>query len=198
MDIFPSRDMPPRTGAGRRVPVKATRPDTRWSMRLRREADNLALRGWLRERHSLTLHLSRHCRHLEVRCLAQGLEPLRQDEAACLGVRPGQLAWTREVLLVSDGLPVVFAHTVMRHRLRHPFDRGFHALGSRALGGLLFSDPRIARGPLAFRRLDARHPLYRRAIRAPGVVALPSRFWARRSRFNHRAKGVLVTEVFLP
>ncbi|MDR1462520.1 MAG: chorismate lyase [Azoarcus sp.] len=27
---------------------------------------------------------------------------------------------------------------------------------------------------------------------------MPSSLWARRSRFNHRAKGVLVTEVFLP
>ncbi|MDR1424741.1 MAG: chorismate lyase [Azoarcus sp.] len=176
--------------------MKAARPDA-WRMHLHWQADNLVLRDWLRDRHSLTQRFSHCYRHFEVRCLAQGLKPLRPDEAACLGARPGQRAWTREVLLVCDALPVVFGHTVMLRHPRHSFDRGFHALGSRPLGGLLFSDPRIVRGPLEFRSLDARHPFYRRAIQALGAAALPSSLWARRSRFNHRAKGVLVTEVFL-
>jgi chorismate--pyruvate lyase len=176
--------------------MKMTRPDA-WQSHLRRQADNLALRDWLLERHSLTLRFSRACGRFEVRCLAQKLEALGFDEAACLEARPGRLAWTREVLLVSDGKPAVFAHTVMSRYPRHPFDRDFHALGSRALGGLLFSDPRIARGPLEFRCLSARHPFYQRALLASGAIALPPRLWARRSRFNRQAKGVLVTEVFL-
>jgi chorismate--pyruvate lyase len=151
----------------------------------------------LKERHSLTLHLRRGCRHFEVRCLAQSLQALSHDEAACLGVRPGQMAWTREVLLVTDGQPAVFGHTVMLRHPRHPFDISFHALGSHALGRLLFSNPRIARGGLAFSCLDARHPFYQRAAAALHAP-LPTRLWARRSRFSHQAKGVLVTEVFLP
>jgi chorismate--pyruvate lyase len=174
--------------------MKRTRPDA-WRAYLCRQADNLTLRDWLQERHSLSLRFYRYCPRFEVRCLIQDLEPLRPDEAACLGVHPGRLAWTREVLLISDGKPVVFGHTVMLRHPCHPFDRGFHALGSRTLGGLLFSDPRVMRGPLEFCRLDARHPLYQRALQALGV--LPPRLWARRSRFNHQAKGVLVTEVFL-
>ena len=102
----------------------------------------------------------------------------------------------REVLLLADEVPVVFAHTVMPLAPRHPFDQRFFALGQRSLGSLLFSDPRIARGRLEFRALDRRHRLYRSAEAALGPQ--PGWLWARRSRFGRGAKGLLVNEVFLP
>lgn len=168
----------------------------RWRPRLSRQNDNLPLLDWLRERASLTARLRRGSRSFQVRCLRQALEALGPDEAACLGARPGRLVWVREVLLLVNERPAVFAHTVMTRRPRHPFDLRFAALGSHSLGSLLFSDPRIARGPLEFRPLDRRHLLYRRAEQACGP--LPPRLWARRSRFGRQAKGVLVTELFLP
>ncbi|MDR2112621.1 MAG: chorismate lyase, partial [Candidatus Accumulibacter sp.] len=113
--------------------------------------------------------------------------------------------WVRDVLLIPDERPAVFAHTVMPYCPRHPFDRQFSALQGQPLGKLLFSDPRIRRGPLEFCCLDARDALYRRALRAleahapSGAANTPHpRLWAKRSRFNQQAKGVLVTEVFLP
>jgi len=156
--------------------------------------------SWLRERDSLTARLRRCCQQFSVRCLSQGLAPLHSDEACALNVPPGQQVWTREVLLLTDGQPAVFAHTVMPYHPRHPFDMRFSALGQHSLGSLLFSDPRIARGPLEFRHLDQRHVLYQRAAAALGQDAspVPARLWARRSHFGPQAKGVLVTEVFLP
>ncbi len=169
------------------------RPRNAW---LRRLAGQPEMLDWLTERGSLTARLRGACRSFELRCLSQRLEVLSPDEAARLGIRPGSLAWVREVLLLTDGVPAIFAHTVMARRPRHPFDLRFGALGERSLGSLLFADPRIARGPLEFRRLDRRHPLYRRAEAALGP--LPERIWARRSRFGSQAKGVLVSELFLP
>ncbi|WP_303787112.1 chorismate lyase [Azovibrio restrictus] len=168
-------------------------PANRW---LRRLTGRPAMQDWLTERGSLTARLRACCQTFELRCLTQRLEVLDADEAARLGVRPGSLAWVREVLLLTDGVPVIFAHTVMARRPRHPFDLRFGALGERSLGSLLFSDPGIARGPLEFRCLDQRHPLHRRAEAILGP--LPARLWARRSHFGRQAKGVLVTELFLP
>ena len=51
------------------------------------------------------------------------------------------------------------------------------------------------------RRLDARHPLYARAMAALGLDATPPTappLWARRSCFTYDAQRVLVTEVFHP
>lgn len=169
-----------------------------WRPRLlqRGRAPAPALRPWLEERGSLTARIRARCRDFQVQCLRQCREALGPEEAARLGLPTGVLAWARDVLLLADGVPVVFAHTVMPLRPRHPFDRRFFALGARSLGSLLFSDPRIARGRLEFRPLDRRHPLYRACRAALGPQ--PERLWARRSRFGRGAKGLLVNEVFLP
>ena len=168
-------------------------PPKRWLHRLAGQPD---MRAWLTERDSLTARLKACCQHFEVRCLSQRLETLSPDEAARLHIRAGSLAWVREVLLLTDGQAAIFAHTVMSRQPRHPFNLRFSALGERSLGSLLFSDPRIARGPLEFLRLDRRHPLFQRAQTALGP--LPAQLWARRSHFGRQAKGVLVTELFLP
>lgn len=155
-----------------------------------------ALRPWLEERGSLTARIKAHCARFRVQCLRQCLAPVGVEEAASLGLPAGTRVWVREVLLLADEVPVVFAHTVMPLRPRHPFDTRFGALGARSLGSLLFADPRIARGPLEFRSLDRRHGLYRRTVQALGPQ--PALLWARRSRFGRGAKGLLVNEVFLP
>lgn len=177
-----------------------TRCDSRgkWRDRLPRLADNAPYLSWLQERSSLTARLQGACGvgGFTVRCLRQCQEPVGGEEAAFLGLNPGTRVWVREVLLCCDSVPVVFAHTVMARRPRHPFDRRFGALGQHSLGSLLFSDPRIVRGRLQFRRLDIRHPLYRRT--AAALAEVPAGLWARRSGFGCGAKTVLVNEVFLP
>ncbi|MDR2165405.1 MAG: chorismate lyase [Zoogloeaceae bacterium] len=164
-----------------------------WSPFLARRALPAALCPFLPERRSLTRALQRACQTFAVRRLWQGKASVFPDEAAALRLRPGRRAWVREVLLVMDGVPAVFARSVMPIAPRHRFDIAFHALGESALGSLLFANPRIKRSPLEFRRLNTRYPLHRRAARQTRPAP---RFWARRSRFNQAAKGILVTEVF--
>ncbi len=110
--------------------------------------------------------------------------------------RAGQRAWVREVLLECDGIPVIFAHTTLSTATNGPLSRWMARLGERSLGSLLFSFPGFERGGIEFLRLDARHPLYRRAIAYAGMPA--TTLWARRSRHSYRGQAVLVTEVFLP
>ncbi|MDR2365715.1 MAG: chorismate lyase [Zoogloeaceae bacterium] len=168
---------------------------SRWRSHVGKEAG--ALCSLLRERGSLTLRL-RAAAEFSVRRLHQRAAPVLRDEAARLKARAGEMVWTREVLLCCDGQAVVFARSAMLRHPRHPFDLDFAALQNRALGAALFADPCVLRSPLEFCRLDTRAPLYRRAAQSLPDAVLPPRLWARRSCFGPKAKGVLVTEVFLP
>jgi chorismate--pyruvate lyase len=160
--------------------------------RWRRQPDGLlpiALRRWLSEPDSLTARCQRHCRSFRVRVLAQGRQP-------ALGEAFGRVCLPmREVLLECDGVPVIFAHSVLSAPRSGRLGGWFAGLGNRSLGSLLFRYPGFVREEIEYLRLDARHPLYRRVCAAAGES--PG-FWARRSRHHLGASSVLVTEVFLP
>ncbi len=153
-------------------------------------------RHWLRDRGSLT-------QRLQARCAAFAVEGLRlrwarpqPDEARLLGLPRHERARLREVTLCCAGTPVIFARSVLPGRsLRGPW-RALAYLGSRPLGAALFADPRVARTPLAYRKLTPAHALYRRA--AAVLDAPPACLWARRSVFWREDAPILVTEVFLP
>lgn len=154
------------------------------------------LRPWLCDEGSLTARIAARCRRFEVRVLGQGMYLPNEDERALVGLPRGRRAWLREVLLLADGVPVVFAHTVLAPRdLRGPW-RMAVAIGGRPLGAALFAAPQIVRGRLSCERLAATHPLHRCACAALNE-RLPA-LWARRSRFLRNQRPLLVTEVFLP
>jgi chorismate--pyruvate lyase len=155
------------------------------------------LRGWLVDQGSLTHRLRQRCGDFSVRPVRVGLMRFNRDESAPLKLRADELAYVREVVLNCDGQAVVFAHSVVAAAsLRGPW-AAVTRLGSRPLGGALFSNPRVVRGCLQFRRLDARHALMRQAQRA-GVDVAGAAVWARRSLFTLQGHSLMVTEVFLP
>lgn len=109
---------------------------------------------------------------------------------------PEQNALVREVLLCCNHKPAVFAHSVLPFRSLQGSWRELPRLGSRPLGAALFSNPRVRRTPLQFKKLTINHPLYRAAQR---YLELPAQsLWARRSVFFLGSSAILVTEVFLP
>ena len=155
-----------------------------------------AWRGWLDDHGSLTRRLQRVCPTLRVRRLSQRVVPPLRDEFRALRLRRGQRAMIREVLLICGDTPLVFAHSVIPLRgLRGPWV-ALSRLGNRPLGEALFANPLVRRYPLEYRRLDARHPLYRAAVAHLEVA--PRRLWMRRSQFSLHGRPLLVTEVFLP
>lgn len=153
-------------------------------------------RHWLTDRGSLTRRLQSLYPRFGVARLEQRMTAPHLDEVAPLGLYPGHLALVREVLLKNDGTPLVFAHSVIPPTgLKGPW-AGLAGLGNRPLGAALFSNPRVARHALEYKRVDRRHPLYRHAV--PHVDAPPRALWARRSLFSLENHPILVTEVFLP
>jgi chorismate lyase len=154
------------------------------------------LRAWLSDHGSLTQRLKSRCAAFRVVPLATGLARPNPDEYALLGLAPGTRAYVREVMLLCDGVPVVFAHSVLPQAGLRGGWNGITRLGNRSLGEALFSDHRIERQPLAYRQLRPGHPLYR-AISEEQAPAGGS-LWARRSVFCLGRHPLLVTEVFLP
>jgi chorismate--pyruvate lyase len=175
-------------------------------------------RVWLKGEGSLTQRLKQASGTFEVVRLAQQRGGASSDEVDCIRLRPsggsglqgqrivrrgaprrlGVLA--REVLLVCDGSPTVFAHSVIDAAALRGRWRWLAGLGSRPLGEALFRDPQVQRGPLRFRLLRAPDRRYRgaaAALSARGLPVPPS-LWARRSVFSAGGRQLLVTEVFLP
>lgn len=155
-----------------------------------------AYRSWLRAPGSLTQRISLHCQRFSVLPLDLGNTPVTPDEAGLIGAAAGRYAYRRDVLLLADGRPVVFAHSVVAHQHLRGAWSALQRLGNRPLGPLLFANPHIQRGTLHYRKLACRHPLYR-PIAAAGIAAPPI-LWARRSLFVLHDAPLLVTEVFLP
>ena len=161
-----------------------------WHSRPAGGVGDRALRGWLTEAGSLTARCQAASQDFRVRLLRYGKARPLADES------PGQRnAWVREVILECDGVPVIFAHTTLSIATNGRLTRWLSRLGSRSLGSLLFSWPGFQRGAIEYCRLDARHPLFRRAA-VHGEHA--KYLWARRSRHLLGGQQVLVTEVFLP
>jgi chorismate--pyruvate lyase len=151
---------------------------------------------WLTGRGSLTEALVGEFSDFNLLRLRQKFTRPYRDERRELGLRAGELALTREVLLRDGKAPLVFAHSVVARDDLTGVWRGLSRLGNRPLAEMLFRDPVVARLPMEYRKIDQRHPLYRRAKEVADFAA-PS-LWARRSVFIKSGRSLLVTEVFLP
>lgn len=167
-----------------------------WRSRLIRGRIGQPLLSWLEEPGSLTARCQRASREFRIRLRRFECATPMGEEGVFVGLRPGQKSWVREVILECDGVPVIFAHTVLPRTPRGRLSRWLAGLGSRSLGSLLFAYPGFSRGRIEFLRLDRRHGLYRQAVAATGPA--PDTLWARRSWHRLGAQRVLVTEVFLP
>lgn len=169
-----------------------------WLPAALRTALPAGLRPWLSDRASLTERIVARSQLFEIRVLSHGPGRPMRDECGLFGVRAGARVRVREVLLVADGRPVVYARSVLpRSSLRGGW-KVFDRIGGRSLGQALFADRRIRRMPLAMASLDRRDTRYHRAVTSARLVLPPSRLWARRSLFRLRGRDLLVTEVFLP
>lgn len=154
------------------------------------------LRSWLTSRDSLTARLVRQHGSIRVQVLRQSMGMPNRDEVVAAGLRRRHLALIREVLLMREQQPVVFAHTVAgRGALRGEFGM-IRRQGATPLGATLFANPRVQRSRLHTTRLRRSHPLWN-GMRT-NLPELPQTLWARRSSFRLGRTCLLVTEVFLP
>lgn len=170
----------------------------RWHAHANGVNPSAEMRGWLTDRMSLTLKLMARSRHFRVHRLHQGRDVCLADESAVVGLLRRVPVQEREVLLECDGVPVVYAHTVVPLSATTSDWPFFGSLGERSLGTTLFGDPRVVRGQLQYARLYAEHPLVRRAASALGVESFGGPLYARRCLYGRKRGLLLVTEVFLP
>jgi chorismate lyase len=156
-----------------------------------------SVRRWLLDPASLTRRVQAVCGgQFRVEVLVQGYVRPQRNEAQRLGMRAGSSAFVREVLLLCDERPWIYARTVIpRTTLTGP-RRHLTRLKNRPLGAVLFADPTMQRGPVEVARLAPGSRLYPHVL----VSADDSRplIWGRRSVFTLAGFPLLVSEVFLP
>ncbi|MGQ7244928.1 chorismate--pyruvate lyase family protein [Salinicola sp. V024] len=142
---------------------------------------------WVASTDSLTARLiAASERPFRVKLMHQGVERPRRDEAQALGLALTEVAWVREVMLMSGDRPWVSARSIA------PLDRigcrRLRTLGERSLGSWLFAQPDLARDPIEVARVS------------PGSEGLCDGLceglWLRRSRFRHGGIQLLVQECF--
>ena len=153
------------------------------------------LHPWLTSRGSLTSRLVAKVGQFNLLRVMQRVQLPNVDERRELGLRDREFAIVREVLLRDGATPRVFAHSLVARRDLRGVWRGLSRLGGRPLAEMLFHDAAVVRLPMEYRKIDARHPLYRRAQEVAPFQA--TSIWARRSVFLKRGRPLLVTEVFL-
>ncbi len=152
-------------------------------------------RKWLIDNGSLTARLKACYTDFAVRPVLLKNAKAFTDESALLDLKANQHALIREVLLMGNNQPVVFAHSVLpRASLRGAW-RSLGKLGNKPLGAALFANPKVKRTPLEYKKLSRHHPI---SMRVTGHVSTKQKvLWARRSVFQLNCARILVTEVFL-
>ncbi|MCZ6828759.1 MAG: chorismate lyase [Gammaproteobacteria bacterium] len=149
-------------------------------------------RQWLLDEGSLTQRL------LQVSGGAFRVQRLHQrwqfplpSERRLLGLASRQLALVREVALLCEERPWVFARSVIpAPTLTGPL-RHLRQLQNQSLGALIFKNPALGRSPFELSLLPGHSPYIDPSLRQEGTA------WARRSRFEIQGKYLLVSEVFL-
>ncbi|WP_111976970.1 chorismate--pyruvate lyase family protein [Algibacillus agarilyticus] len=157
------------------------------------------LYSWLFDPSSLTARLKANCRQFRVEvvfeqqilasALTEQLTSTMEDDSY----------WLRQVLLMCDNEPWVFASTVIPNKTiksGHPF---LAQLGSQPLGEALFCHPAVSRGNIEVKAFNgASHSFSTHIERFLTVPKIPDTLWGRRSIFNIDLSPLMVTEIFLP
>jgi len=174
-------------------------PEPVWVPRKRfvRSQAPLAILHWLLDRASLTQRIIGACDgQFRVKVLSQCWARPMSNEARVLGMSMSGRALVRQVQLLCNDVPWVYARTVIPRRTLTGRRRRLAHLKSRSLGAMLFADPSMLRGEIQLTRLTVRDKLH--ALVAHQLDQSPQVMWGRRSLFTLSHKPLLVSEIFLP
>ncbi|MEW8500499.1 MAG: chorismate lyase [Candidatus Thiodiazotropha taylori] len=154
--------------------------------------------AWLRDTGSLTRRVIQCCGSGRFRVSLQQQQwgrPLTSERQS-LQMRQGLLALVRDVVLLCDDSPWVFARTLIPASTLKGPARRLMLLGEKPLGAVLFSDPKVIRGATMFARLSPGHALFDAACEH--LQRQPELLWGRRTLFHMAQRPILVNELFLP
>ena len=152
------------------------------------------LKSWLLGRGSLTSGLvEASAGDFRVEVLSQSVANVYPSERQLLGLKSGQRALVREVILLGCGQPWVFARSILPLSTLTGRLRALRRLDSRPLGHHLFSFPNMRRGNIELAQIGRQERYLPAAYRSANQP-----LWGRRSAFYLDSKPLLVSEVFLP
>jgi chorismate--pyruvate lyase len=153
-------------------------------------------RPWLLDRGSLTRRIQDRCSAFSVRHVRQRHGKAMPAERDMISLGAHSRALLRDVFLYCNDTPMVFAHSVLPAASLHGAWQALGRLGNKPLGAALFSNPKVRRASLSYKKLNRRDALHRLACAV--LPDQPGSLWARRSLFYLQGRPILVTEVFLP
>lgn len=148
---------------------------------------------WLLEPNSLTAKLKQHCSEFTVQVLNENtfsLNPGQQQLLACAEA----VGINREVLLLCDGKPMVYAQSWLPVT-QDMQQQQLLALGDRPLGDVIFQHPDLKRTEIEVAQFDCQHPVQQLVSQYSEVI---KPLWGRRSVFSLARSRFLVAEIFLP
>lgn len=150
---------------------------------------------WLLDPDSLTARLKSLCVEFQVKVLGQNVEPCSEDDA-CEIIKKGSQVLVREVVLYCDGVPQVFARSLLPLTSLTGEEQALANLGEQPLGQVIFSKPNLTRTAIEVGKFDASSSVAHLARQLGQENILP--MWGRRSLFHVDSKPLVVAEVFLP
>lgn len=155
------------------------------------------LAKWLFDSSSLTSRLIEACSgKFSVQVLNEGWERPMLNEARCLHMRPSSYAWIRQVHLLCDEQPWVFARTVIPPHTLRGKQRRLARLGKKPLGAVLFADKSMQRAEMEIARILPGQQLFN--VATHHLANAEQVIWGRRSVFFLGRRPLLVSEMFLP
>lgn len=155
------------------------------------------LAAWLFDSSSLTERLVAACEgSFSVRLLSQGWAPAMINEARILKMRLTRRVLVREVHLLCNDQPWVFARTVIPPHTLKGKQRRLAKLGKKPLGAVLFADKSMQRSEMEIACIQPGQQLYQLATHHLDRPEQP--IWGRRSVFFLNKHPLIVSEIFLP
>lgn len=152
------------------------------------------LHNWLLDTGSLTERLVAQCKKFELILIGQAQAGLSQEEYIQVADSEEPMSeeeWIiREVLLLGDGTPWVFARSVIPVKL---WQTDFTDLNTQPLGQRIFNDPKFSRMPFEITQISSSNPFFDKL-----GVSQARDLWGRRSTFKCEYMNMMVSEVFLP
>ncbi len=142
---------------------------------------------WLIATASLTAKIRRSCPNMIVTILSEKWQRPLEFEVQALGLKQGEFAWVRCVILKCDNQDLIYARTVIPNMKSGNPWFALKKLGNQPLGEILFNLKQVKRSPFLLLKTDYSWPYL--------IKSKPS--LARQSVFFQATHPLLLTEVFL-
>ena len=151
--------------------------------------------SWIYESQSLTRRLRKvYGQSFTVEILFHRRRPAFLSECGLLKLPHQQYNLIREVLLHADGKPLILARTILPEKTIKIAKRNLSHLGTRPLGEVIFSYPKLE-------RLDLNISCIKPDLWTPGLaekVLFNQNIWGRRTVYAIHKQPLIVSEFFMP